>query len=108
MKKTFLNLLIIVSILTIICQMIYVIYKTANRDSGVSHPLPPPQPKKPTIKNGGIHLYKFMAYSSDYYNPEYEITIKTDSSGELKMSDRHGGNIDEFPKHLQIREFPKT
>lgn len=28
-------------------------------------------------------------------------------SKELKMSDRHGGNIDEFPKHLQIREFPK-
>ncbi len=26
---------------------------------------------------------------------------------ELKMSDRHGGNIDEFPKHLQIRNFPK-
>lgn len=28
-------------------------------------------------------------------------------SKELKMTDRHGGNIDEFPKHLQIREFPK-
>lgn len=27
-------------------------------------------------------------------------------SKELKMSDRHGGNIDEFPKHLQIRQFP--
>lgn len=26
---------------------------------------------------------------------------------ELKMSDRHGGNIEEFPKHLQVREFPK-
>ena len=24
----------------------------------------------------------------------------------LKMSDRHGGNIDEFPLSLQIREFP--
>lgn len=29
-------------------------------------------------------------------------------SKELKMSDRHGGNIDEFPKHLQVRQFPKT
>lgn len=28
-------------------------------------------------------------------------------SKELKMSDRHGGNIDEFPVSLQIREFPK-
>lgn len=25
---------------------------------------------------------------------------------ELKMSDRHGGNIEEFPANLQIREFP--
>lgn len=25
---------------------------------------------------------------------------------EMKMTDRHGGNIAEFPKHLQIREFP--
>ena len=29
-------------------------------------------------------------------------------SKELKMSDRHGGNIDEFPPHLHIREFPKS
>lgn len=25
----------------------------------------------------------------------------------LKMTDRHGGNIDEFPEHLRIRQFPK-
>lgn len=25
---------------------------------------------------------------------------------EMKLSDRHGGNIEEFPKHLQLREFP--
>lgn len=25
---------------------------------------------------------------------------------ELKMTDRHGGNINEFPEHLQIRQFP--
>ncbi len=25
---------------------------------------------------------------------------------ELNMKDRHGGNIEEFPKHLQVREFP--
>lgn len=39
-----------------------------------------------------------------------EIFIKqmgTHLAKELKMSDRHGGNIDEFPKHLQIRNFPK-
>lgn len=27
-------------------------------------------------------------------------------SKKLKMSDRHGGNIDEFPEHLKIRQFP--
>lgn len=25
---------------------------------------------------------------------------------QMGLSDRHGGNIDEFPKHLQIRQFP--
>lgn len=29
-------------------------------------------------------------------------------SKQLKMSDRHGGNINEFPEHLRIREFPKS
>lgn len=29
-------------------------------------------------------------------------------SKQLKMTDRHGGNIDEFPEHLQIRQFPTT
>lgn len=28
-------------------------------------------------------------------------------SKKLKMSDRHGGNISEFPEHLKIREFPQ-
>lgn len=27
-------------------------------------------------------------------------------SKEMKLSDRHGGNIEEFPQSLQIREFP--
>lgn len=31
----------------------------------------------------------------------------THLSKQLKMSDRHGGNFDEFPKQLQLREFPK-
>ncbi len=31
----------------------------------------------------------------------------THLSKQLKMTDRHGGNIEEFPEHLQIREFPK-
>lgn len=27
---------------------------------------------------------------------------------EMKMTDRHGGNIEEFPEHLRIREFPTS
>jgi len=41
--------------------------------------------------------------------PTTAIFVKqmgTHLAKELKMTDRHGGNIDEFPKHLQIREFP--
>lgn len=33
--------------------------------------------------------------------------LGTHLSRQLKMTDRHGGNIEEFPKHLQLREFPK-
>jgi len=42
--------------------------------------------------------------------PTTAVFIKqlgTHLAKKLKMSDRHGGNIDEFPPHLQIREFPK-
>lgn len=41
--------------------------------------------------------------------PTTKIFVKqlgTYLAKELKLTDRHGGNIDEFPKHLQIREFP--
>lgn len=33
--------------------------------------------------------------------------LGTHLSKQLKMSDRHGGNIDEFPEQLRVREFPK-
>ncbi|MEK6878665.1 MAG: DUF5131 family protein [Nanoarchaeota archaeon] len=41
--------------------------------------------------------------------PTTEIFIKqmgTALAKELKMTDRYGGNIEEFPKHLRIRNFP--
>jgi protein gp37 len=40
--------------------------------------------------------------------PVFVKQMGTYLSKELKMKDRHGGDIEEFPKHLQIREFPKT
>lgn len=40
--------------------------------------------------------------------PVFVKQLGTHLSKQLKMSDRHGGNIDEFPEHLRIREFPKV
>lgn len=39
--------------------------------------------------------------------PVFVKQLGTYLSKQLKMSDGHGGLISEFPKHLQIREFPK-
>lgn len=38
--------------------------------------------------------------------PVFVKQLGTYLSKELKLSDRHGGDIDEFPEHLKIREFP--
>jgi protein gp37 len=38
--------------------------------------------------------------------PVFVKQMGTHLSKQLKMSDRHGGNIDEFPAHLQVRQFP--
>lgn len=40
-------------------------------------------------------------------NAVFVKQMGTHLAKELKMSDRHGSNIDEFPLSLQIREFPK-
>lgn len=39
--------------------------------------------------------------------PVFIKQLGTHLAKQLKMSDRHGGNIEEFPEHLRIREFPK-
>lgn len=41
-----------------------------------------------------------------YGIPVFVKQMGTYLSKQLGMSDRHGGNIDEFPKHLQARDFP--
>lgn len=38
--------------------------------------------------------------------PVFVKQMGTHLSKELGMTDRHGGNINEFPEHLQVREFP--
>jgi protein gp37 len=39
--------------------------------------------------------------------PVFVKQLGTNLSNKLNLSDRHGGNIDEWPEHLRIREFPK-
>lgn len=38
--------------------------------------------------------------------PVFVKQLGTHLAKTLKMSDRHGGNIDEFPEHLKFRQFP--
>lgn len=38
--------------------------------------------------------------------PVFVKQMGTYLAKELKMSDRHGGDINEFPEHLKIRQFP--
>ena len=40
--------------------------------------------------------------------PVFVKQMGTHLSKQLNMTDRHGGNIDDFPVHLRIRQFPKT
>lgn len=40
--------------------------------------------------------------------PVFVKQMGTFLSKKLRMTDRHGGNINEFPEHLQVREFPKS
>jgi protein gp37 len=39
--------------------------------------------------------------------PVFVKQLGTYLAKELKLSDRHGGNIEEWPEHLRVREFPK-
>lgn len=40
--------------------------------------------------------------------PVFVKQMGTHLSKELKMKDRHGGDINEFPEHLRVRQFPNT
>lgn len=54
-------------------------------------------------------IEKIIKDYRDFGKPGVKIFVKqlgTHLAKELKMSDRHGGNINDFPKHLQIREMP--
>lgn len=52
-------------------------------------------------------IEKIVSDCQFYEIPVFVKQMGTYLSKQLGMSDRHGGNINEFPKNLQIREFPK-
>jgi protein gp37 len=39
--------------------------------------------------------------------PVFVKQLGTHLAKQMKLKDRHGGDIAEFPKHLQVREFPR-
>lgn len=63
--------------------------------------------------------WKYRPSKSDWYNEIVDVCSKfnvpvfvkqlgTHLSKEFALSDRHGGDINEFPKNLQVRQFPKS
>ena len=39
--------------------------------------------------------------------PVFVKQLGTHLAKQLKLSDRHGGDINEWPEHLRVREFPR-
>lgn len=48
-----------------------------------------------------------IAQCKKYNVPVFVKQLGTHLAKELGLKDRHGGDIDEWPKHLRIRQFPK-
>lgn len=51
-------------------------------------------------------IEKIVDDCNNCFLPVFVKQLGTHLSKELKLKDRHGGDIDEFPEHLRIREFP--
>lgn len=52
-------------------------------------------------------IEQMITHCKEAGTPVFVKQLGTHLSKKLKLSDRHGGNISEFPDHLRIREFPK-
>jgi protein gp37 len=68
-------------------------------------------PNDPKVKYGYREcnldwMYKIVEQCKNANVPVFIKQMGTHLAKELKMSDRHGGNINEFPEKLQIRDFP--
>lgn len=69
-------------------------------------------PEEPGIKYGyrecKIEWIESLVLQCQALNiPVFIKQMGTHLSKQLKMKDRHGGDINEFPEHLQLRQFPK-
>lgn len=54
-----------------------------------------------------LEWIEFIVYQCREFGiPVFIKQMGTHLAKKLNMSDRHGKNIDEFPEHLRIREFP--
>lgn len=51
-------------------------------------------------------IESIVSQCKEFNIPIFIKQMGTYLSKKMSLSDRHGGNIDEFPLHLQIREFP--
>lgn len=54
-----------------------------------------------------INSYRSLSYITGKETAIFVKQLGTHLSKELKLKDRHGGDISEWPEYLQIREFPK-
>lgn len=52
-------------------------------------------------------IEKIVRQGMMYDIPVFIKQLGTHLAKDLELKDRHAGDIDEFPKHLQIRQFPK-
>lgn len=51
-----------------------------------------------------INAYRYCGSQSAVFVKQ----LGTHLAKKMRLKDRHGGNIDEWPEHLRIREFPKS
>jgi len=53
-----------------------------------------------------LWIEAIVQYCNLFEIPVFVKQLGTHLAKEMKLSDRHGGDIEEFPNHLKIREFP--
>lgn len=54
------------------------------------------------------HIQELTDDCVRYKIPVFVKQLGTYQAKELKLKDRHGGNMDEWPESLQVRQFPET